>query len=465
MRDGFHALALPVSTTRSASAPRGDTLAEAGTIIGAVPGAIVTRSHGGPRFRVTHKIIRGTRPLHITAVPNGNIYWGEYFDNRDRAEVHIYASADKGETWQVAHTFSAGDIRHVHNIVYDRWSDCVWILTGDEGSECKVMRATSDLRSFDTILCGHQHARAVAAIPAEDALYLSTDTPTEGNYVLRVERTGRMEKVADLESSSIFGCQTVDGMFFSTMAEPSPLNKTRTVTLVGAIARQNAGGQHLLSQHLGGKDWHVLARWRKDAFPMHYFQYGNAILPNGDNKTNLLAATTVAVKQDDHVTFLWETFSVPLLLLDKLNPPRAEAHLMSVAARLRYYRRILPAYLGTGSNQLSFWHDTPEINPQASLDHFGPYYMMFHEKAGYAGHHDAAGIPMLDYRGAIGKQYNPIAIAQWGLANYNLFYDTGSEFRWQRTRKPQTGWLRTWSRIHTACGSGTISLIGSIAQS
>ena len=26
-----------------------------------------------------------------------DIYWGEYFDNRERAEVHIYASADRGE--------------------------------------------------------------------------------------------------------------------------------------------------------------------------------------------------------------------------------------------------------------------------------------------------------------------------------------------------------------------------------
>src|SRR5439155_17797627 len=28
--------------------------------------------------------------------------------------------------------------------------------------------------------------------------------------------------------------------------------------------------------------------------------------------------------------------------------------------------------------------------------------------------------PMLDYHGEIGLQYNPIAIAQWGLGNYNL---------------------------------------------
>ena len=138
------------------------------TMVGAVPGALVTRTPGSNEFRVTHRIQRGTRPLHITAVPSGKIYWGEYFDNRERAEVHIYVSTDRGRTWQIAYTFPAGSIRHVHNIVYDRWGDCLWILTGDEGAECKVLRASCDLRSVEVVLAGNQQARAVAAIPTQE---------------------------------------------------------------------------------------------------------------------------------------------------------------------------------------------------------------------------------------------------------------------------------------------------------
>jgi len=40
----------------------------------------------------------------------------------------------------------------------------------------------------------------------------------------------------------------------------------------------------------------------------------------------------------------------------------------------------------------------------------------------------------------IGLQYNPIAIAQWGLANYNRFCETGDEARWQKTLKA-ADWL------------------------
>jgi hypothetical protein len=55
--------------------------------------------------------------------------------------------------------------------------------------------------------------------------------------------------------------------------------------------------------------------------------------------------------------------------------------------------------------------------------------MAFTAKADYAGPKDAQGVPMLDYHGAIGPQYNPIAIAQYALGNYNLFYSTGEPRR------------------------------------
>jgi hypothetical protein len=113
---------------------------------------------------------------------------------------------------------------------------------------------------------------------------------------------------------------------------------------------------------------------------------------------------------------------------------------MSLSTRWHYYRRIFSAYLGSGRSQLTFWHEAPEINPRATIDQLGEYYMLFREKADYAGHYDAAGIPMLDYHGAIGLQYNPIAIAQWGLANYNRFCETNDEVRWRRTLKA-ADWL------------------------
>ena len=94
---------------------------------------------------------------------------------------------------------------------------------------------------------------------------------------------------------------------------------------------------------------------------------------------------------------------------------------MQISKRWQYYRRVARAYLLPGTSQLSFWHDSAQLNQNASTYSLGEYYMTFAEKANYAGPYDASGIPMLNYHGAIGVQNNPIAIAQWGLGNYNLF--------------------------------------------
>lgn len=98
-------------------------------------------------------------------------------------------------------------------------------------------------------------------------------------------------------------------------------------------------------------------------------------------------------------------------------------------SRLQYYQRLFGAYLVPGNSHLTFWHETPQANPQASIHQLGQYYMLFAEKADYPGHHDSAGIPMLDYHGKIGLQHNPIAVAQWGLGNYNLFCQAKAEER------------------------------------
>lgn len=93
---------------------------------------------------------------------------------------------------------------------------------------------------------------------------------------------------------------------------------------------------------------------------------------------------------------------------------------MSIASRVQYYRRVFSAYLFPASSQLKFWHDRPTANEHASVHELGEYYMGFETKAVYDGPFDADGIPLLNYRGDIGLQHNPIAIAQWGLGNYNL---------------------------------------------
>jgi hypothetical protein len=272
-RDGFHALAV---------LPSGD-------LIGAVPGSVVALRPREKDFRITHVIKRGTRPLHITAAPDGRAYWGEYFDNSTREEVRIYASSDQGTTWDVAYTFPKGSIRHVHNIVHDPWGNCLWVLTGDCGNECRILRASCDFRDVETVLQGNQQARAVAFVAMEDGLYFSTDTPLETNCIYRLTRGGTLTRLTEISSSSIYGCRVRNRIFFSTMVEPSKVNLDRRVRI---FSGQSDG-------------WNTALAWRKDNLSMRFFQYGNAFLPDGRNDTSILAVSTIAVHPDDQIMTLY----------------------------------------------------------------------------------------------------------------------------------------------------------------
>jgi len=261
--------------------------------VGVVPGAMVTMAANASEFFPTHVITRGTRPLHIAATPEGILYWGEYFDNASREEVHIYASRDQGMSWQVAYTFPKGAIRHVHNIIYDRWQACLWILTGDYGDECRVLRASCDLRQVDVVLQGNQQARAVAAVPTEQGVFFSSDTPLEANFIYHLDRQGALHKLAPISGSSIYGCRVGRRVCFSTMVEPSEVNRERFVQVYsGNIA--------------GEPQWQPALRWEKDIWPMGFFQYGNACLPDGENATEYLALTTIAVKGEDFSMTLYK---------------------------------------------------------------------------------------------------------------------------------------------------------------
>jgi len=93
-------------------------------------------------------------------------------------------------------------------------------------------------------------------------------------------------------------------------------------------------------------------------------------------------------------------------------------------SRLSYYRWVFAAYLTKRNSQLTFWHGTPQVNENVDVGKMGEYYMPFTYKADYKGSFDDKGIPLLNYHGAVGKQHNPIAIAQYALGHYNLFKRT-----------------------------------------
>lgn len=113
---------------------------------------------------------------------------------------------------------------------------------------------------------------------------------------------------------------------------------------------------------------------------------------------------------------------------------------MGLKSRFNYLSRIFAAYILGKKSHLTFWHEKPEVNEATTIDQLGQYYMTFFDKTHYPGPFDQNGIPLLDYQGQVGKQYNPIAIAQYGLGHYNLYKQT-NEKKYLESARKQADWL------------------------
>lgn len=221
-------------------------------------------------------------PMCLTRGPDDRVLCGEYWGNATRREVYLFASDDGGRSFHVARTFAAGEIRHVHNIVYDETAGHYWVLSGDHVDEPGIGRLSADLASFEWLVKGEQRFRAVCVFDLGDRLVYGTDTETASNHVMSLDKqTGRAETVAALDGSCIYACRFGGVYALTTTVEPSTVNRTRDAALW--LSRDAA-------------TWHRAYVARKDVWPAKAFQYGSLVLPRGESDRETLACSGQALR-------------------------------------------------------------------------------------------------------------------------------------------------------------------------
>lgn len=114
--------------------------------------------------------------------------------------------------------------------------------------------------------------------------------------------------------------------------------------------------------------------------------------------------------------------------------------------KLKDIKRLFSSYVFSRKNSnISFWH-TPLILNEFDCHNLGAYYINFQSKRNYCGPFDRGGIPLLDYKGGIGLQYNPNAVAQYALGYYDLWLKTKEE-RYKVIFLKQADWFLNNARI------------------
>lgn len=223
-------------------------------------------------FRINNSVIESVydiktckRPLNICFNNSTNsIYWGDYIASKKRYPINVYYSNDFSKTWNVCNTFKSGTVRHIHNIIYDKYNKRYLVLTGDKDKESGIWE-TKDFSVIKPLLVGKQKYRATSLIPMKEGLIIPTDTELEKNYIQYYSYSDKQfHSIMKIPSSSI-DAQRIDGIsFVCTMAEPSSINNTQDVKFFGCI---------------DNKKWIELFSERKKCLSPKYFQYPAVTIP------------------------------------------------------------------------------------------------------------------------------------------------------------------------------------------
>lgn len=208
---------------------------------------------------------RGSKPLNVCFLPSGHVFFGEYFQNMEKQAVNIYGSEDNGQTWRVVYTFLDGIINHIHGVFFDKYTNRIWVTTGDRDNECIIGYTEDEFKTFIEVFRGGQEYRTCQLFFYKDFIVFGTDSQYQQNVIKKFDReTLEITELQEVQGSVIKGGQVGDVAFISTTVEPSKVNTDKYAHLW-----VTKDGLHWEERYKAKKDW----------FPATLFQFGTFEFP------------------------------------------------------------------------------------------------------------------------------------------------------------------------------------------
>lgn len=234
-------------------------------------------------------------PLNLCKVGD-SVFWGEYGDNSNRDKVNVY-NINKSGRVKIVYSFANGQVRHIHNIIWDDINKFFYVLTGDTEKFSGIYKATEQWDEVIPVVVGSQQYRSVVAFSYKESLLYATDSVSTPNFIYKLE-SGVISKVAKLPGSCIYGCETRSFFIFSTTVEP-PEGRS----LFSLLSKKLGGGiednfSHVFFVNKSDLSVSELFSVKKDIFPMKLFQYGAVMFPKGQEHDDILSYYVMACKDD-----------------------------------------------------------------------------------------------------------------------------------------------------------------------
>jgi len=227
----------------------------------------------------------GKRPL-IVCSDGESVFYGEYVTNSNREPVFIYKYSDASEAFEVFADFK--DIRHIHGVFHDPYSNKVFLTTGDSDSESFIGYFDGD--RVKKIIGGSQQDRVVPLLFNRDYVYYATDAPREVNYIYRIDRkTENKERLQQIGGTVFYGALNSNGMIFSTVVD---VNKAQRQDYVELWYSKD------------GSEWQRIHEFKKDIWPKNLFQHGHLMISDKQYNSKRFWFTPIATQGDHYIHYI-----------------------------------------------------------------------------------------------------------------------------------------------------------------
>lgn len=247
----------------------------------------------------------GIRPLVFTTVKNidgfdNGLYFGGYLGNMEKQPVNVYHRTGVDQ-WDVRYTFPQGAINHVHNIIADPYSQCLWIFTGDFDEASAIWKVTDNFRDVECVACKDQKYRGCVVYALPEGLLYATDAPFQDDYIyLMNTETYEVKEIFPIHGSCIYGCQWKNKYVFSSTVEGDGRNMSRWEFYFG---RKRGAGikDNYVHMYMGNlqEGFKEVFKEKKDCMPFYTFQFGVFKFPYGVNNSDTLCFQPVATNKND----------------------------------------------------------------------------------------------------------------------------------------------------------------------
>ena len=171
---------------------------------------------------------RGIMSSGLLKTKDNLLFFGEYFRNDEKNPVRIYKSIDYGLNWEIVYEFKSGEIRHIHALQVDPFTDKLWICTGDSDDESMIGWSDDNFKTIIPIGRGSQIWRVCQLVFTQDAIYWGTDTGSgnvSGIYCWN-KKNMEITNLQKVDGAVFFGTRLTNGtVVFSTDREGFPNEK------------------------------------------------------------------------------------------------------------------------------------------------------------------------------------------------------------------------------------------------